>query len=507
MTYNTGADALEVLDWYIARKQLSLMPQDTRQINSISVKNPRTGEVDYQFVAPSRQDIEESCRALRTAQVEWGAAPLSYRIDTLLKWADSIDRHRDHIIRAESEDTGRWRMSTDGPDGVIWAIRGWCDKANEIVNDALQVGESSTMPQAKLEQQLVPYPLLGVISPWNFPLMLSSIDAIPALIAGCAAIIKPSEVTPRFVEPIRDSIAAVPDLDCVLTYVQGDGQTGQAIIDQVDIVCFTGSVPTGRKVAEACARNFIPTFLELGGKDPVIVTKSADIDRATDSVLRGAVYATGQICYSIERIYVDEAIHDVFVDRLVEKSEEIGLNSEDIHSGHIGPLIFEKQADIIDRQLEDAVSKGAAIRTGGKSESHGGGKYVRPTVVTDVDHTMSLMKDETFGPVMPVMPYSTVEEAITLANDTDFGLSAAVIAGDDEEAAEIGRHINAGGVSLMDTTLTSAILRDAEKNSFSLSGMGGSRMGPASILRFYRKKALITNPAEPIQMKNLHEVS
>jgi len=335
--------------------------------------------------------------------------------------------------------------------------------------------------------------------------MLRSIDAIPALLAGCATIIKPSEVTPRFIEPMLESIKDVPELDKVLNYVAGGGETGQHIIDNVDIVCFTGSVPTGRKVAESSARNFIPAFLELGGKDPVIVTKSADLDRATDAVLRGSVHATGQICFSIERVYVDRSIHDAFVDQLVEKSEELALNDEGIRTGNLGPLIYEKQAEIIDRQLEDAQKKGAIIRTGGKSEAINGGKYVRPTVVTDVTHEMSLMKDETFGPVMPVMAFSSTEEAVQLANDTEFGLSAAVIAGDELEAMEIGRKINAGGVSLMDTTLTGAILRDAEKTSFNLSGMGGSRMGNASILRFFRKKALIVNPDPPAKMKDIRE--
>ena len=482
------------------------MPDDAQRLNTIPVRNPRTGEIDYHVTPPSRDEIVAECQTLRDAQKDWAAAPLADRIGVMLKWAEAVEARRDQIVKAEALDTGRWRISSESPDAVIWGIRGWCERAERIINKALDVGKSSTMPDVQLTQQLVPYPLLGVISPWNFPLMLSSIDAIPALIAGSAAIIKPSEVTPRFIEPLKESIASVPELDRVLTYVAGGGETGQNIIDQVDIVCFTGSVPTGRKVAEACARNFIPAFLELGGKDPVVVTKSADIERATDAVLRGSVHATGQICFSIERVYVDEAIHDAFVDRLVEKTNELSLNDKDIHSGHVGPLIFDKQAGIIDSQLDDAVAKGAEIRTGGKSENIGGGKYVRPTVVTNVNHDMTLMRDETFGPVMPVMKFKSIDEAVTLANDTEFGLSAAVIAGDAEEAKEIGKQINAGGVSLMDTTLTSSILRDAEKNSFNLSGMGGSRMGDASILRFFRKKALMANPNAPVRIQDLHEI-
>jgi len=482
------------------------MPDDAARMNTIPVKNPRSGEVDYHVTPPSREQIVEKCQSLRAAQIDWANAPLADRMGIMLKWADAVESHRDAIVKAESIDTGRWRISSESPDAVIWGIRGWCDRAEDIINGALEVGASSTMPSVKLTQQLVPYSLLGVISPWNFPMMLSTIDAIPALIAGSAAIIKPSEVTPRFIEPLMESIAAVPELEKVLTYVAGGGQTGQDMIDNVDIVCFTGSVPTGRKVAEACARNFIPAFLELGGKDPVIVTKSADLERATDAVLRGSVHATGQICFSIERVYVDEEIHDDFVEKLIKKTDEISLNDSDIHQGHVGPLIFDKQASIIDKQLDDAVAKGAKIRSGGKSQEIKGGRYVQPTIVTNVNHDMTLMRDETFGPVMPVMKFSSVNEAVGLANDTEFGLSAAVIAGDAQEAMDIGKRINAGGVSLMDTTLTGSILRDAEKTSFNLSGLGGSRMGGASILRFYRKKALMVNPEMPVKLQDLHEI-
>jgi acyl-CoA reductase-like NAD-dependent aldehyde dehydrogenase len=474
--------------------------------NTLPVRNPRTGEVDYYITPPSAEDLAAKARALRAAQVEWAAAPIEHRCAVMRKWADAIDRNRKAITAAEARDTGRWRMASEIPDAVIWGIRGWAERAPDIVKKALLEGPSSIMPHVKFRTQLKPYPLLGVISPWNFPMMLSLIDATPALMAGSAAIIKPSEVTPRFVEPLMETIQSIPELAKVLTYVVGDGETGQALIDNVDIVCFTGSVPTGRKVAEACARRFIPVFLELGGKDPVIVTETADLERATDAVLRGSVYATGQICYSIERVYVQEKVHDAFVDKLVKKAEQVDLNYPDIHKGHIGPFIFGKQAAIVDGQLDDAVKHGATIRTGGKSQNLGGGLYMRPTVLTGVTHDMKIMQDETFGPVIPVVKYKSKDEAVRLANDTIFGLSGAVIAGSEQEALELGQQIDAGGISLQDTTLTGAILRDAEKTSFNLSGLGGSRMGPASILRFYRKKALMTNTLPPADMRTITEL-
>ena len=229
------------------------------------------------------------------------------------------------------------------------------------------------------------------------------------------------------------TVNAVPELAEVFDVVLGDGRTGQDVVANVDLVCFTGSVPNGRKVAVACAERLIPCFLELGGKDPAIVTAGADIDRATTAVLRGGVYATGQVCYSVERVYVHESIHDRFVADLVAKAKQVRLNDQDPLDGHIGPFIFVRQPQIVEAHLADAVAKGAQVLTGGITESLGGGLYMRPTVVTEVSHDMRLMREETFGPVLPVMRYRSIEEAIALANDTEFGLTASVLAGTEAE--------------------------------------------------------------------------
>jgi succinate-semialdehyde dehydrogenase / glutarate-semialdehyde dehydrogenase len=277
----------------------------------------------------------------------------------------------------------------------------------------------------------------------------------------------------------------------------GDGETGQQIIDNVDIVVFTGSVPNGLKVAASCARRFIPAYLELGGKDPVIVTETADLEKAANAIVRGACFGTGQVCFSIERIYAHENIHDAFVEVLVKKAERVTLNYPDVDKGQIGPFGTARQAEIVDGHLEDAIQNGAIIRTGGKSMNLGGGCYMRPTVLTDVNNQMKIMKEETFGPVMPVMRYKTEEEAIRLANDSIYGLSAAVIAGSAEEAKRIGAQLDAGTVCIQDTFLTLFKTFDVESNSFKFSGMGGSRTGPGSILRFLRKQSFLVNTVAP----------
>jgi succinate-semialdehyde dehydrogenase / glutarate-semialdehyde dehydrogenase len=474
---------------------------------TIEAVNPRTGKVDYSFAPPQADAIAALCARLRKAQVAWGGAPLSQRVSVLRRWADVIVAHADAITAAEIADTGRRRVATEVPRMVAASIRGWCDKAPAIFAAALLEGESTSVPGIRYRTHLSAYPLLGVVSPWNHPFLLSMIDAIPAMLAGCAVIVKPSEITPRFVDPVRATIAEVPELAAVLAYVQGDGTTGQAIIKQVDALCFTGGVPTGRKIAITCAQRFIPCFLELGGKDAAIVTEDADIDCAASAVLKGAVHNTGQLCFSTERVYVAEAVAEPFVAALVDKANALELNWPDIGKGHLGPFIMARQADIVDAHIDDALAKGAVLRSGGKSEVHDGGRYMRATVLTNVDHSMRIMTEETFGPVVPVMTYQDEDEALALANDSIFGLSGAVIAGDETKAAAIAERMNAGGISLQDCSLTLGILRDAEKVSFGQSGLGGSRMGPNAITRFLRKKALMVRPGVPIDMQALGEAA
>lgn len=468
--------------------------------------NPRTGAVDYHFTAHSSDDIAGTAKALRLAQPAWAALGVEGRADALLRWSQAVTANRAAIISALAQDTGRWLLSEIEVDGAARNIKRWAGLAREMLGPDMRGPErdSALIANVRYQNQFVPYRLAGFISPWNFPVTLSLIDAAPALAAGCAVMIKPSEVTPRFVEPLAATLESVPELKDVVAFVLGGAETGQALIDQVDMLCFTGSVATGRKVAEAAARRFIPASLELGGKDPVIVLESADLEQATDAVLRASLSNTGQACLSIERVYVQRPLHDRFVQRLTEKAAKIELNWPDIHRGHIGPLINAPQAAIIESHLQDAVAKGARILCGGSIETHDGGRWCPATVVVGVTHEMALMREETFGPVVPVMAFDSIDEAVALANDTTFGLSGAVIAGSVEEARPVAERVDAGGVSINDCGLT-ILTYEPEKNSFGLSGMGGSRMGPGSIHRFLRKKALIMQRGEPVSLEALEE--
>jgi acyl-CoA reductase-like NAD-dependent aldehyde dehydrogenase len=463
-------------------------------METIRVRNPRNGQFDYEFPVPEPEALALRARALRAAQIPWRAMRVEHRIEVLQRWKGQLQADRTAIVDALAADTGRHLLAQAEHSDTVAAIDRWCAQAPALVRG--EEGRSRAQRTITYRTQLVPYSLVGVISPWSFPLTLSLTDAIPALLAGCAVLVKPSEVTPRFVEPLKRSLAAVLELAAVLDVIPGDGRAGAALVGLVDAVCFTGSVRTGRLVGRAAAEHFIPAFLELGGKDPVIVTQSADVELATDVVLRASVLATGQACQSLERIYVQDGIYDRFVSRLVAKASAVPINYPDPHRGVLGPLILDRQADVIADQIDDAVRRGAKVLCGGLVEIHGGGRWVRPTVVVDVDHGMKLMAEETFGPVMPVMKFRTVEEAVALANDGQYGSSAAVIAGTLEEAERIAVHIDAGAVSLNDGALA-GVMHEVEKNAFKSSGMGSSRLGAVGLTRFFRRKALLRQTGKP----------
>jgi len=463
----------------------------------LNVRNPRSGKVDYWITPPTAEQLAAECTRLREAQISWQQGGLEQRIEALQQWKQALLSKKDELTKALVGDTGRLSVSVLEIDSFISGIDRWCRLAPELL--AKEEEKATAIPFIRLQQEFVPYPLVGVISPWNFPLLLATIDTIPALLAGCAVIVKPSEIAPRFVAPLLTALNAVPKLRDVLTFVEGAGETGATLIEYVDLVCFTGSVATGRKVAQAAAKRFIPAFLELGGKDPAIVLPSADLDLATSAILWGSVVNTGQSCLSIERIYVAESIFEQFVGKLVAKAQRLQLAYPTVESGEIGPIIAERQAAIISDHLLDAVEQGAVVHCGGEVENHGGGWWCHPTVLTSVNHSMKVMSEETFGPIMPVMSFSTVEEAVNLANDSIYGLSAAVFTSSEAQALEVARQIDAGAISINDAGLTS-IMHEAEKNAFKFSGMGGSRMGAAALTRFMRKKAFLmkTNPiADP----------
>ncbi|MEO3871981.1 aldehyde dehydrogenase family protein [Nonomuraea sp. B12E4] len=445
----------------------------------MNVRNPITGQTDRPLAPVPPDRLAAVAAGLRERAPAWPAAD---RGEVLTRFGAALAAD-DDLLAALVADTGRVAESVLERQLTAALIDRWVRQAPALL--APPAERPASLPGIHVAGDAVPYELVGVISPWNFPLLLALIDAVPALAAGCAVLVKPSEVTPRFIEPLMRLVPA----DLPLAVVEGGGETGAALVGLVDAVVFTGSLATGRQVAQAAARAFVPAFLELGGKDPAIVLAGADLDRAAAAVLWGGTANAGQSCQSIERVYVAREAHDEFLALLVDRAARVGLTCE---GGPIGPIIGPGQEDVIAAHIADAVARGATVHTGGTIERHGGGHWCRPTVLSGVDHAMLVMTEETFGPVLPVMAVDGPDEAVALANDSDYGLSAAVFAGSEAEAMAVAARLRAGAISVNDAALT-ALVHEGEKHSFRLSGLGGSRMGAASIARFLRRRAFLVN--------------
>jgi len=460
----------------------------------IEVRNPRNGKLDYALRPLEGYDLKEEVARLRKGQLRWQSSPLEHRIEVMQRWAESFSNHKEAVLESLILDTGRKSESILEVNLMSQTILRWCQLVKSIFKN--QDDKTSNIPSIYIKQQVQPYPLVGVISPWNFPLLLACIDTIPAILAGCSVLVKPSEITPRFLEPLMASIREIPELADVLSFVPGDGITGSEMIPMVDLLCFTGSVSTGKSIYMACARNFIPCFLELGGKDPALVFEGANLEHAASSILWGSIVNNGQSCLSIERVYVQKNIETAFLDILKRKMEKVKIAYPNMEDGQIGPIIAEKQVSIIQEQLDDALAKGAKIISGWSACEHlGGGWFIKPTLLTGVNHQMKIMQEESFGPLIPVMSFDSEEGAISLANETQFGLSAAIFHQNWEKAYRIGMQIEAGAISINECALT-ALVHEGEKQAFKMSGIGGTRMGPAAIRRFLRQKAFLINKSE-----------
>jgi len=467
-------------------------------MTQIPVRNPHTGDIDYAFEELTKSELESKISRIRENQVDWSSLEVSDRGEVLKQFADGLARHKDELTQALCIDTGRWRLSLMEVDALEAITRSRVNQAIVTLQTKRMQSESDDISHLQL---FVPYPVVGVISPWNYPLILSFLDAVPALLAGCSVIIKPSEITPRFIEAVNQVLSDTVELGAVVDVVPGTASTGNNLIDLVDVINFTGSVETGRQVATRAASQLKPAFLELGGKDPAIVLESADIERAAQAILHCATVNTGQACFSIERVYVHEALASNFIHLISSLAEDISLNTEDPAKGAIGPIISAKQIQVIDLHLNDAREKKARFLTGGVIEEHGG-SWLRPTVVTDVDHSMLLMQKETFAPIIPIMTFKETSEAVYLANDSEYGLSAAVF-GDLDKSETVALKLDAGGIYCNDVDLIGSAHELAEKMSFKNSGLGGSRYGPEGITRFTRKQCVVFQHGSAVTIDEL----
>jgi acyl-CoA reductase-like NAD-dependent aldehyde dehydrogenase len=333
-----------------------------------------------------------------------------------------------------------------------------------------------------------PLGIIGIISPWNFPLVLTAGDAMPALMAGNAVVIKPSELTPLTALFAADLAQRAGLPEGLLQVVIGAAETGEALIDHVDMIAFTGSVEVGKRVMRRAADRLIPVSLELGGKDPLIVLKDADLERAANACVWGALMNSGQVCTSIERVYIEEPVYQTFVDKVVQKVQSLrqGPSNEEVE---LGSMSSEEQFNKVSSQVAEAVTRGAKVLTGGGFNPKFSGFYYEPTVLVNVNHEMAVAREETFGPVIPIIKVRDAEEAIRLANDSPYGLDACIFTRDKQKALQMADRLHTGTVCINDG-LVNYIIPDTPMGGVKDSGYG-RRHGPEGIRKYCYQKTLV----------------
>jgi acyl-CoA reductase-like NAD-dependent aldehyde dehydrogenase len=457
---------------------------------TIDVHRPTDGSLMRRVAIDPPERVAGVVARMRAAQPEWEAIGFAGRrrwLERLRDWILDRQDELDDLMQAESG-----KVRADAALEAFYlldAINFWCERGPRFLADEAVTPHVPLLRHRRAKVVYRPYPVAGVISPWNFPLILSLGDGIPALVAGSALVIKPSEFTPltlmELVRAWREDIGA-PD---VLAVVNGTGETGGALIDECDFVQFTGSERTGKIVMKRAADTLTPVSLELGGKDPMIVTRDADIDRAANAAAFGGLLNTGQICLSIERVYVEEPVYDEFVDKLKRNVESLRQGADGrAYSAEVGAMTSPNQIEIVADHVEDARSRGARILTGGRRKE-GPGDWYEPTVIADADHSMKVMRDETFGPVVPVMKVRDADEAVRMANDTTYGLGGAVFAGEEGEGERIARQVEAGTVAVNDLFMTNYSVLGLPMGGWKQSGIG-YRHGAVGIRKFCRMESI-----------------
>ncbi len=452
------------------------MTTETRSVGAGSIVsyNPATCEPLAELNCATPDDVLDAVLRAKAAQPRWQATPVAKRVDVLRNFQQLLRAQRDDVARLICREAGK-----PAAEALATEVLVVLDAAQFCINQAHQFLRPRPVPHGNLVMNMKrgklvrePYGVVGIIAPWNYPFSIPAIETLGALVTGNAVVLKPSEFTPLIAREL-ERLLTVSGLDrALMQVVVGEGPTGAALIDSpIDKLIFTGSVATGKRVGEAAARRLLPVVLELGGKDPMIVLDDANLDIASSGAVWGAFMNSGQTCLSVERCYVHRSVYEPFLAKVCEKIAKLrqgnGIGSE----VEIGPMIHERQLQIVERQVNDAIQHGARVLAGAQRRSDLGPNFYAPTLLADVTHDMRVMREETFGPVLPVAPFDTDAEAIQLANDSDFGLAASVWTRSRRRGEAMAAQIKAGTVMVNDTISCFGIA-EAPHGGFKQSGIG-----------------------------------
>lgn len=452
------------------------MPTETKSIAAATITsyNPATGEALAALVCGGSEDVFRAVRRAKDAQPPWQATPVAQRVAVLRRFQQLLREQRDDVARLICREAGK-----PAAEALATEVLVVLDAAEFCIRNAHAFLRDRRLPHGNLAMKtkrgkLVrePYGVIGIIAPWNYPFSIPAIEALGALVTGNAVVLKPSEFTPLAAQELERLLLAAGLDAALIQVIVGEGPTGAALLESpIDKLIFTGSVATGKRVGEAAARRLLPVVLELGGKDPMIVLDDADLEIATSGALWGAFMNAGQTCLSVERCYVHRSLYEPFLEKCREKISKLRVGNGIGSEVEIGPMIHERQLKIVESQVNDAVQRGARLLAGGRRLSEIGPTFYAPTLLADVTNDMRLMQEETFGPVLPVAPFDSDEEAVRLANNSDFGLAASVWTGNRGRGEAMAAKIKAGTVMLNDMISCFGIA-EAPHGGFKQSGIG-----------------------------------
>ena len=436
--------------------------------------NPATGEIIGSYTCATVAEVRDAVESARQAQPEWAALPVRRRMEILRRFRKLLNERTLEVAELITREAGK-----PIPEAIAAEVLVVQDAAEFSARHAVEVLRDEPVPHSnpamktkrgKLVRE--PHGVIGIISPWNYPFSIPATETLSALVLGNAVVLKPSELTPACALKLQSLLheAGVPK--AVMQVVLGEGPVGAALIEsRIDKIIFTGSVATGRRVGVAAAQKLLPCILELGGKDPFIVLEDADLDVASSGAVWGAFMNAGQTCLSVERCYVQRTVFDRFVELCEQKAQLLQVGNGLDRETDVGPMIDGRQLRIVEDHLAEAVEKGARILTGGHRLPDLGPNFFAPTMLTGVTREMRLLQEETFGPVLPILPFDTDDEAVALANDSEFGLAASIWTRDRRRGEALAQRIEAGTVMVNDAIAGFGIC-EAPHGGFKASGVG-----------------------------------
>lgn len=436
--------------------------------------NPATGEVLREIECAGEREVASAVERARAAQPAWSEFGIRRRIEVLRKFQAALYARKSHIAAVITREAGKPLA-----EALVTEVLVVLDAARFLIDNAWNLLRDEPVPHANIVTKLKsgwlvrePHGVIAIISPWNYPFSIPSTETLAALVAGNAVVLKPSELTPVVALELASLLhdAGVPQ--DVFQVVVGEGPAGAALLaSAIDKLVFTGSVTTGKRIAAAAAERLLPVVLELGGKDPMLVLDDADIEVASSAAVWGAFVNAGQACLSVERCYVHHSLYEAFAKACSEKTKQLRVgNGMDAHTD-VGPMIRERQVRIVESHVEDAKQRGARVLAGGVRLPQLGPNYYAPTVLADVTHDMRIMREETFGPVLPIMACAGDEDAVRMANDSEFGLAASIWTRDAKRGERLARRIHAGTVMVNDVISCFGI-SEAPHGGVKASGVG-----------------------------------